>query len=389
MALLPPEGEPIDRASWTVDIVDDSCEVVVSRSPDRESVAVLVGPELRTIDLRDGALSEPVVVAPLDRVALAADPLLDRGRDDPAIVWDENTIPAAIRPGLTRALSLSLEPGWTLSLVGAAVVDGGHSGHMCSGSGVFAADGESVHELWAALHERQAKTLGEEERFRCATVRRGRETLVHEEAGLHRDGTTKLHWPPVVGPAGALLRRSRVTRVFDDPERGSGLVEDTEMGAPWLVTRDGEVRTIPVELGVSPLCELPDGRYLLPGNDALWRDGTDEELHVLDADGRVEPLLVEGAPVDPSRILGKLAPQLLPTPEQREDETVCDPRAARIDPVSGDLIVLLAELPWETDARRDPSGPWAVVAVPLAPARSWRLLAIGDRRPGTHVAVAL
>jgi hypothetical protein len=48
-----------------------------------------------------------------------------------------------------------------------------------------------------------------------------------------------------------------------------------EMQHPWLVTPDGEVRTLPFELGVGPRDTLPDGRLLQPGYDALWWDGSD------------------------------------------------------------------------------------------------------------------
>lgn len=211
VAVLPPDGDPVDRAAWTVvgavDDDGDGCEVVVSRSPDRESVAVLVAQELRTVDLRDGALSAPVVlptpVRPAFEEGLRSDPLSERS-DERAIVWGSNAAPSVVRPAAAPSLDLPLEPGWTLSLVGPAVVDGGHTGHESRGlGGLYAVDEESARELprlRAVLREWQVEAFDEEARFRCATAHEGRETVVHEETGRRGDGTTKLHWPPVVGP---------------------------------------------------------------------------------------------------------------------------------------------------------------------------------------------
>jgi hypothetical protein len=55
------------------------------------------------------------------------------------------------------------------------------------------------------------------------------------------------------------------------------------------VRPDGTVTRLPFDVGVSPLLALPDGRWLLPGCDPLWRDNCDEPLEILDATTRRSP----------------------------------------------------------------------------------------------------
>jgi hypothetical protein len=147
---------------------------------------------------------------------------------------------------------------------------------------------------------------------------------------------------------------------------------------------DGSVVQLPFELGVSPLLAMQDGRSLLPGADALWRDDYDEPLDILNATGDVQPLLVGGQPVPASRALREAAPQLLSALEP------IDPRrdvpwstvSARLD-ANSDELLLAIEIARDEDTR-------TVIAAGLsltgaAPARR---IAHIESTPGSQVAVA-
>lgn len=125
---------------------------------------------------------------------------------------------------------------------------------------------------------------------------------MHHERTSHGDAWPVLHWPPVLGPDGLVLRRTSRTAT----ETGM----ETRSCEPWLVRTDGTVTVIPVELAVSPLTHLPGAGWLLPGSSALWRDDYNEPLHRLSEGGDIEPFLLAGRPVTPHSVVLELAPEL-------------------------------------------------------------------------------
>lgn len=198
--------------------------------------------------------------------------------------------------------------------------------------------------------------------------------VVHDERSSAEQGFVQLHGPALVGPAGVMLRQSIVSARDADPDEPDGrLAWDTEMQHPWLVATDGAVTRLPFELGVAPLCVLPDGRFLLPGADPLWRDDCDEPLSALDHDGETEPLQVGGAPLTPSRIVELAESSWAPVRERDAagwplGDFPFDTQRARID--GDELIVLLADHDvgdWEEDSPfiDEPELRWVLAAAAL------------------------
>lgn len=238
-----------------------------------------------------------------------------------------------------------LDDGWVLLVDGGVTDDGGFSGgHFSMTGGLAWTEEPSAEERAAATQQFEA-----EEQARAATVRhvrieacRGEVAVVlADEQNAPLDGTVELYWPPMVSEAGLLLRHSRSSVTVDGRPRW-----DSESQHPWLIAPDGTVTQLPFELGVSPLCVLPDGRYLMPGADPLWRDDYDEPLSALAADGQLEPLQVDGQPLLPSQLVSLADASW--APERKRDEHGWPledfpfwAQRARID--GDELILLLAD----------------------------------------------
>jgi hypothetical protein len=317
------------------------------RSHDGDVATVAVGDVITVVRLRDGHIAA-------------------RGRADRAM---EAAFP--------------LDGRWTLEAAGELILDGGHSGHYSVGAGFFFWSGPEPRPDPAEVEAELARIRAELVAAANVSIRRRlvlrsdtQTVLIHEFEGSRADGGEALLWPPIVGPAGVLLRHAVVT---DDGRR-----YDVESQRPWLVQHDGTVVQLPFELGVSPLLATRDGRWLLPGADALWRDDYDEPLSLLDATGRVEPLLVGGRPVPASRVLREAAPQVLSALEP-------------IDP-SGDAPWGTSSARWDADAdelllaiqidRDDDTRTVIVAELPLDGSAPARPIAHIEPTPGSRVAVA-
>jgi hypothetical protein len=213
--------------------------------------------------------------------------------------------------------ALPLDAARTLEVTGPVEIDEGFSGHFSTGVGFWTDDADVDPAAWEATKARYVAELEAAARqpvHRRLAIRGPRGTvLVHEATVAPVDGGEVLLWPPVAGPEGVLLRHAIV--------KDEGQSSDTESQPPWLVRDDGTLTQLPFELGVSPLQALPGDCWLLPGRDPLWRDDYDEPVSILDAAGRAEPVLIDGAELSPSRVLAVVAPELLaaldpPAPNQ-------------------------------------------------------------------------
>lgn len=268
---------------------------------------------------------------------------------------------------MTGAQGFTLRSGeWEVTASGAVLDDDGWTdGHTTSTGGVAVPLGTSDAELAEALDRMQA-----DERASAAarhelviSVRRNGQVLFsHASAGSASDGYTMLRWPPIVSDAGVLLRRT-----MEDARDEAGRVHwGTETLTPWFVRRDGTVEELSFELGVSPLCVLPDGRYLLPGADPLWRDSFTEPLSALALDGKLESLTAAGEPVSAPRLVRDVAPDWHVAREERQDEWdwfesyPWETDAARVDDATGQLRIRLVD-----DRTVDGALRWIVVDVPL------------------------
>ncbi|MEV4419426.1 hypothetical protein AB0L40_05545 [Patulibacter sp. NPDC049589] len=108
-----------------------------------------------------------------------------------------------------------------------------------------------------------------------------------------------------------------------------------------------------------------------------------------------------GEDVTASGLLAVLAPDLLPDePPEEPDDARWGLEDARVDEARGELVLLLAEDPWDTEHDADPNrwGPEhdaddhpraVVITLPLDGDGALRLLAREQRSPGHHVAFAL
>jgi len=278
--------------------------VATSRSPDRDLVAVLIGCELSRIDLRDGTrvVLERSVTWPPD--------------EDGVIAWNESG-PIVLAVDAEGARHVPL-PDRRILVVDAPVSadDGFSGGDQSSMAGVSMSLGASQDDLRKAAAELVA-TLDEqaliEDRAWARTEGPHAPSVLFDEKASGAYGYTNLHWPVSTGPSGTIIRSSTTQSI------GGGAAETT-INRPWLVHPDGAVTTFDVRLGNAPLCELPDGRWLLPGADALWCDSGNEPLHALGLDGRLTPWNPNGA-ISTSTLLQAVAPELLPAdpPENLDD----------------------------------------------------------------------
>lgn len=139
-----------------------------------------------------------------------------------------------------------------------------------------------------------------------------------------------------MGPAGVLVR--------DAIETDDGTRQRVSPQRPWLVRPDLTVVELPFELGVSPLTALPDGRWLLPGADPVWRDDLDEPLSLLTDLGGIEPLLAGGRPVPASRVLREATPALVSGLEPLDPavDVPWSTVAARLDAEANELLLAIA-----------------------------------------------
>ena len=402
-------GTERELAAWSVR--EPYRDVVLARSDDGTRAGVLIGDELRTVALEDGATVDRV-----GGVAIAA-PVPGVPTDDPAtfaqavgaawparLVWVDG-LARAVWPEGNAPRHAPLADGWSIELAGDAEVDPDQAtGHNGGGGGammpIWLGDPPTAEELPAVEREMERLTRemrAEDERrsresrvFRLVARRAGRETIVHHEDLAPLKGVTSLHWPPIVTPHGLLLRRS----VSTSHTVGTG----QEMQHPWLVTPEGEVRTLPFELGVGPRDTLPDGRLLLPGYDALWWDGSDEAPSALTLEGDAEPLRVGPDGRDdyarPHRLLRDAFADLRPAwppPPGDEGWHVVD---LRVDAEADEVIVLLVEgfpdpSPAEIHGEGEDPTAWAVVALGLGGDGPVRGIAHGTRPAGAGTSFAL
>lgn len=208
------------------------------------------------------------------------------------------TIVASCRSGRGIEATLPLDESWTLEVTGELAVDRGQTGFQ-SGSAFFVrwlgpeALSFRAHRAEVARQRAEraaAARVGIHRRF-ALRYDGGEAVVVHESDVPAAVGGEVLLWPPIVGPTGVLLRHAI--------EVDDGQKQEIAPQRPWLVRPDRTVAQLPFELGVSPLMAMPDGRWLLPGADPVWRDDYDEPLTFLDGTGALEPLLVGGRPVPP------------------------------------------------------------------------------------------
>jgi hypothetical protein len=213
-------------------------------------------------------------------------------------------------------------------------------------------------------------------RRRLALLSETGTTLVHEAEVSPADGGESLLWPPITAAAGVLLRHAIVT---DDGQRF-----DESPQAPWLVRTDGTVNRLPFALGVSPLLAMSGDRWLLPGLDTVWRDDYDEPFGVLDATGRIEPLLIGGRPVPASRMLAEATPELLAALHtiDPERDVPWEAVAARVDLVSDELAIAI-----EVDADEHAKTLLAV-RLPFAGGAPARVVARFESTPSSQLAIA-
>jgi hypothetical protein len=364
------EGTRTRVATWSADdVADGPPAVAVARSPDRLGVAVLVGSGVSRVDLQEGTVST-VEVESLP------------GGDDPEVVWDEGG-PRVLRVETESPRRLPLTDGRVLALDAPVWSDDGFSGgDQNSSAGLMMPAGSSPEDVVRARDELHASLHADasvERRSWARVEGRHAPAVLFDEVASGTLGTTNVHWPVSEGRSGTLVRASS-TRL------SGGGAADTTIERPWFVGRDGAVRRLDVRLGNAPLCELPDGRWLLPGADALWCDAGNEPLHALGLDGRLSPWTADTA-VSTEGLLRAVAPDLLPPdpPENLDDWPWLT--AAR---ATDDGVVLLITGPsWFSAWDPDLEEVWAVVGL-RADGRGAPILHARGRRTATRfAAVAL
>ncbi len=206
------------------------------------------------------------------------------------------------------------------------------------------------------------------------SVRRNGQVLFSPaSAGRPATGTRLLRWPPIVSDAGVLLRRT-----MEDARDEAGRVHwGTETLTPWFVRRDGTVEELSFELGVSPLCVLPDGRYLLPGADPLWRDSFNRAAQRAGAGRQARVAHRRGGASLGATPRARRRPRWHVAREERQDEWTGSSRipgetdAARVDDATGQLRIRLVD-----DRTVDGALRWIVVDVAAR-----RRCSVGARRP--------
>lgn len=200
-----------------------------------------------------------------------------------------------------------------------------------------------------------------------------------DESGVY--GATNVHWPVAIGPSGVIVRAS-TTRFTGDG------ADETEIARPWFVRRDGAVRRLDVRLGNAPVCELPDGRWLMPGADALWCDSGSEPLHALGLDGRLTPW-APGEEVTTVSLLRAVAPDLLPPEPPRNLDDWPWLTAARLADGGQSIVLLITDVPWLQLWEPGIEAGWAVISLSPDGRGAPVLLAKGRRTSQCFSAIAL
>lgn len=363
-------------ATW-VELVGERDRVLVSRSPHGRRAAVAVGRSVRTFDLVDGH-------------TMSSKPI---GHSEPSVIfgWTTDGIVVTRDTAARSGPDLPLEDGWVLQADAQIDHDDGFSGgHMSSfllgGTEQALAQDSPAASDEPAVHAAPAVRATHRPAYRLS---RGGADVELPPTPAGPGELVTLNWPPVVGPAGVLVRHS-VDRTLSPTEA------ESLSGHPWLAHRDGTVTTLPIELGVSPVCALPDGRFLLPGASELWLDDAEEPMATISPDGTVSTLLVDGAELSPVRILDAVAPDLLDVipfdaPEHRQwrDDNGLWVKAARVTPNGSTLTILLAERSWPADWHSPEAAHWLVASVPLDGSGPIELVARGHRAEGHHLTIAL
>lgn len=361
VAAVRSDGTERQLAAWA-DLVTDADRLLLSRSPDGARVAVAAGRFVRTLNVADGSV---IGRAPI-------------GHSEPSVVfgWPAQGEVVVRDTSAPSGPDLPLGNGMVLRIEGDIEQDDGFSGGHVASIG-----------LAAVRHLRP---------LRVAVAVDGREVVVHDDAagtsvdaaerggsvgaaggagsgagsGDLSDGETAgsaprargaraMHWPPAIGSTSVLLRHT-----VDDGRRCASQ-------APWHVDARGAVSEIPIELGVSPVGVLPDGRFVLPGASALWRDGADEPISTIGLDGAVEPLMVAGEPIGPPRVLQAVASDLLPVPRPPNGQALWSAddglwvHAARVLADGSALLLLLADAKWLNGLHPPEASDWLIVRVAL------------------------
>lgn len=348
--------------------------VQVQRSPDRSRLAVLVDSELFNIDLT--ALSTS------DVVPVALDPAPD---GESVVVWNADG-PGVVSLGDDGPHRLRLDDGRFLVLDAPAFIDDGFSGgdHGSGSMYRLPADMDSPEgvAVRAAVQEHLQRRAATRRPAVCCIEGDHTTAVLLDQLVLPPADVQSVHWPVTVGVSGIVVRTSR-TRIADD---GS---DDTHILEPWFVAPDGAVRRIPERLGNAPLCELPDGRWLLFGADPLWGDAGNEPLHVFGLDGSVTPWTPAGAAVTTTSLLTDVGSDLLPAapPENPDDWPWA--RAARVSSDEKHLMMLITDVMWTSEWDRTGDVGWAVVRVRLSGTAPPTLIASGLRNADHFETVAL
>ncbi len=314
------------------------------RSPDRRSVAVLVGTELRQVDLRTGTCATVGTgVVPSDAYEVL-------------LTWGDGG-PRAVEPTGAARVELPTGDGRTLVATAPLEHDRGFSGgDHGSAAGFLMPLDAGLDEIEAARAEHDAWIADEARAGRHDRVvvdGRHAPVVLLDERTTQKQGRVNVHWPVSVGPSGVIVRRS--TSRADG--RGS---EHTTIDEPWLVRCDGTVERIPVRLGNAPLCELPDGRWLMPGADELWCDAGDEPLHALGRDGALSPWCPDRE-VSTTSLLRAVAPELLPTDPDPEPDDWPWATAARVSADGRDVVLLITGARWGPIWDEEEPVAWAIV----------------------------
>lgn len=383
------DGTERTLAAWA-DAVGERDRLLLSRSPDGGRAAVALGKFVRTLDVRDGSV---IARAPI-------------GHSEPSLVfgWPEQGAVVVRDADARSGPDLPIGDGWTLRVRKGIVLDDGFSGGF-TGAAPMVSVPVDHPDAGAALAEGASRIRAEAQR-RAAVAASARS--VEPSIFLSRgdgdwvavdgiSGSHDLHWPPVVSPEAILLRRSTKEIRIAEPESAAdpGVSYESGPAHPWLVTSAGEVSTVPAELAVSPICVLPDGRYLLPGASETWRDDADEPMATFGRDGHVQPWVVGGSTPRAGRIIAALAPDLLPEvlPADLDHGAWTDDEdmwvhAGRVSHDRSSVLLLLTEGTWWPDWHEPEACAWVVAEITLADG-ALRLVARGARAEGDAFTVAL
>lgn len=364
-------------AEWTVAPAATECRhVALSRSPDETRVGVRVDDAVWTFELATGDLVSHCEAT-------------TTGRDAGIVFWGEDGA-AHIWLQADGPLDAVLAPGVTISVLGPVEEDDGEATSGGGGEFLFHAAGTSAADKDAALSRARAAAetaASADLHVRLAVTVQGHERVVHDDRTTPSAWVTRVQWPPLTGPRGVLLRRVHVRS--EPPQAGTRQVgsQSYEVQHPCLVTRDGEIRTLPFELGNRPLTTMPDGRFLLPCYGPMWWDGPNEGMSVVDDDGRSELLQTGGEHVTPMGIVRAIDPSLVPAedPVGYESDDAWTFVAAR---ARADTLTVALE---QGHRGADRGASWMLAELPLdgitcGPPRH---IAGGTPPPSTVVRVAL